>query len=54
MLIYEFEASGPVVRFMNDRPALGDLDEAGPKGMLSFFVDENMIDAVLVFEWIIY
>jgi hypothetical protein len=52
MLVYELEASGAAVRFMNDVPALRDGDEARPKRMLSFFVDQNMVDAVFVFKWI--
>lgn len=50
MLIYEFEASGTAVRCVNYGPTRRDLDEARPKRMLSFVVDQNMIDAVFVFE----
>jgi hypothetical protein len=52
MLVYEFEAGGTAVRFMNDGPAGRDLDKARPKGMLSFLVDKNMIDTVFVFKWV--
>jgi hypothetical protein len=50
MLIYEFEAGGTAPRFMNDGPALGDLDEARPKRMLALIVNQNVVDAVLVFK----
>lgn len=50
MLIYEFEAGGTAPRFMNDSPALGDLDEARPKRMLALIVNQNVVDAVLVFK----
>jgi hypothetical protein len=39
MLIYEFEAGGAAPGFMNDGPALGDLDKARPKRMLALIVD---------------
>ena len=52
MLIYEFEAGGTAPRFMNDGPALGNLDEARPKRVLALIVDQNVVDAVLVFKWI--
>jgi hypothetical protein len=52
MLVDEFEAGGTAVRLMNDRPAGRDLNEARPKGMLSFFVDKNMIDTIFVFKWV--
>ena len=50
MLIYEFEAGGTAPRFMNDGPALGNLDEARPKRVLALIVDQNVVDAVLVFK----
>jgi hypothetical protein len=37
---------------VNDSPARRNLDEARPKGMLSFLVDEDVIDTVFVFKWI--
>src|SRR5262245_12133386 len=52
MLVYEFEASGAAVGSVNDGPARRNLDEARPKGMLSFLVDEDVIDTVFVFKWI--
>jgi hypothetical protein len=50
ILIYEFEASGTAVRFVNYGPAFGDIDEAWPKGMLAFIVYQNMIGTVFVLE----
>jgi hypothetical protein len=52
MLVYEFEASGAAVGSVNDGPARRNLDKARPKGMLSFVVDEDVIDTVFVFKWI--
>ena len=48
MLVYEFEASSAAVGSVNDGPARRKLDEARPKGMLPFLVDEYVID----FKWI--
>ena len=50
ILIDEIKASGTAVRFMDYGPTFGDLYKAWPKGMLSFLIDENMKDAVFVFE----
>src|SRR6266511_857361 len=52
MLVDECEASGTAVRFMNYGPTVRDLYKAWPKGMLSFVVDQNVVDAVFVFKWI--
>jgi hypothetical protein len=37
---------------VDDGPTRRNLDEARPKGMLSFVVDEDVIDTVFVFKWI--
>jgi hypothetical protein len=37
---------------MNDGPAVGDIYKAWPKGILSFVIDQNVVDAVFVFKWI--
>ena len=50
--IYEFETSGTAVRFTDDSPAIGDIYKAWPKGILPFFIDQDMVDAVFVFKWI--
>jgi hypothetical protein len=50
MLVYEFEASGTAVGSVNDGPTRRNLDEARPKGMLSFLVDEDVINTVFVFK----
>jgi hypothetical protein len=50
MLVYKFEAGGTARRFMNDGPALGDLDEARPKRVLALLVDQNVVDAIFVFK----
>jgi hypothetical protein len=50
ILVDEIQARGAAVRFVNDPPALRNFDEAWPKGMLSFLIDENVKDAVFIFE----
>src|SRR5580700_10215907 len=50
--VYVFEACGASVGFENDRPTVRDFDKAWPQGMLALFVDQYMVDTVLVFEWI--
>src|SRR5258706_13423825 len=37
---------------MNDGPTVRNVYEARPKGVLSFFIDQNMVDAVFIFKWI--
>src|SRR6476659_6244144 len=50
ILFYKIETSGTAVRLMNYSPAVRDVDEAGPEGMLPLFIDQNMIDAVFIFK----
>src|SRR5262245_7081512 len=52
MLVYILEAGRTAVRFMNDRPAIRDCNEARPKRMLSLVIDENVVDAVFILKWI--
>src|SRR5260221_11855667 len=52
MLVYELEASGAAVRTMNYSPAFGHLFEPRPKRMLSFVIDQHIVNGVLVLEWI--
>src|SRR6516164_692511 len=52
MPVYILEAGRTAVRFMNDRPAIRDRDEARPKRMLSLVIDENVVDAVFILKWI--
>src|SRR5262249_32046340 len=54
MLIYEVEAGGTAVRLVDDGPALGDRDEARPKRMLPLVIDQDMVNAVFVFKWIVH
>src|SRR5215510_3267985 len=35
---------------MNDGPTVGDVYKAWPKGVLPFFIDQNMVDPVFVFK----
>jgi hypothetical protein len=50
ILVDEFEASGTRIGRMDDGPTDRNVDETRPKRMLPLLVDENMVDAVFVFE----
>src|SRR5262249_41386676 len=50
MLVYVFKAGRSSVRSVNDRPPRGHRDEARPQGMLPLVIDQNVVDAVLIFK----
>src|SRR5213083_632419 len=52
LLIRLFGRISVQFRFMNYGPTVGNIYEAWPKRVLSFFIDQNMKDAVFIFEWI--
>jgi hypothetical protein len=51
-LLDEFEASRTTVGFVNNFPTLGHFNKSWPKRMLPLVVDQDMVHAIFIFEWI--
>jgi hypothetical protein len=52
VFVDEVEAGRPRVRFVNYGPAFWDVNEAWPKRVLAFIIDENMKGSVFIIKWI--
>src|SRR3974377_1273610 len=50
--IYEVEARGTAVGFVDYGPTSGHVNEAWPQRMLTFGIYQNVIDTIFVLEWI--